>query len=90
MSQNINLLGPAFRKQRQALTLATVVQCFAVTLAALLAYQFVLQQQADGLAAELRTVEKVVGSQRSYVEKLKGRSGAPKPDARLDRRLQRL
>lgn len=90
MSQNVNLLGPAFRKQRQSLTLATVVQCFAVTLVALLAYQFVLQHQADGLAAELRTVEKVVGSQRSYVEKLKGRSGASKPDARLEAEVARL
>lgn len=90
MSQNINLLGPAFRKQRQSLTLATVVQCFAVTLAVLLAYQFVLQQQADGLAAELRAAEKVVGSQRGYVEKLKGRSGAPKPDARLEAEVARL
>jgi hypothetical protein len=90
MSQNINLLGPAFRKQRRPLALATVVQCLGVTLAALLGYQFVLQQQVGGLAAELSTAEKVVGSQRSYVDKLKGRTAAPKPDARLEAEVARL
>jgi hypothetical protein len=90
MSQNINLLGPAFRKQRRTLTLATVVQCFAVVLAALLAYQFVLQQQVNGVAAELRTAEGLLGSQRNYVEKLKGKSIAPKPDAQLEAEVARL
>jgi hypothetical protein len=90
MSQNINLLGPAFRKQRRALTLATVVQCFGVTLAALLAYQMILQHQVNGLAAELRTVEGLLGSQRNYVEKLKGKPAAPKPDALLEAEVSRL
>lgn len=90
MSQNINLLGPAFRKQRRTLTLATVVQCLGVTLAALLAYQFVLQQQVNGLAGEFKTAEGLLGSQRNYVEKLKGKSAAPKPDARLEAEVARL
>ena len=42
MSQNINLLGPAFRKRRQLLTLVTVAQCLGVTLVALFGYHFYL------------------------------------------------
>jgi hypothetical protein len=90
VSQNINLLGPAFRKQRRALTLATVVQCFGVTLAAMLVYHLILQQQVNGLAAELRAAEKVVGSQRNWVEKLKGKPTAAKPDAQLEAEVGRL
>lgn len=84
MSQNINLFNPAFRKQRQLLTLATVAQVLGVTLAALFGYHYFLQQQAGGLAAELQVAEGLLKSQRGYVEKLKGRAAAPKTDARLD------
>lgn len=90
MSQNINLLGPAFRKRRRVLTLVTVVQCLGVTLLALLGYQFYLEQQVGGLAAELRTAEGVLRSQQGYVDRLKGRSIAIKPDAELDAEIGRL
>lgn len=90
MSQNINLLGPAFRKQRRLLTLATTAQALGITLAALFAYQFLLQQQVNGLAAELRTAEGLLGSQRSYVEKLKGKPTALKPDAQLEADIGQL
>jgi len=90
MSQNINLLGPAFRKQRQWLTLVTVAQCLGVMLFALLGYQFYLEQQVSGLATELRTAEGVLRSQQGYVEKLKGRSAALRPDAQLDAEIGRL
>lgn len=90
MSQNINLLGPAFRKQRRLLTLATVVQCFGITLTAMLGYHLMQQYQVNGLAAELRTVEGLLGSQRNYVEKLKGKPTAVKPDAQLEAEVGRL
>lgn len=90
MSQNINLLGPAFRRQRRLLTLATVVQCLGVTLAALFGYQLILQYQVNGLAAELRSSESVLGSQRNYVEKLKGKPAATKPSAQLEAEVTRL
>ena len=54
MSQNINLFNPAFRRQRQMLTLATVAQILGITLVALFGYHYYLQQQAGGLAAELQ------------------------------------
>jgi hypothetical protein len=89
LSQNINLLGTAFRKQRRLLTLATVAQFLGLTLAALLGYQFYLQQQVNGLAAELRASEGLLSSQRGYVDKLRGKAAA-KPDAQLETEIGRL
>jgi hypothetical protein len=90
MSQNINLLTPAFRKQRQLLTLATVAQCLGVTLFALLGYHLYLGQQVSGLATELRTAEGMLRSHQGNVDKLKGRSTALKPDAQLDAEIGQL
>jgi hypothetical protein len=89
MSQNINLFGPAFRKQRQVLTLATVVQCLSITLAALGGYHYYLQQQVNGLTAELASSEALLSSQRNFVEKRKGQAGAATPDAQLDAAIAR-
>jgi hypothetical protein len=90
MSQNINLLGPAFRKRRQLLTLVTVAQCLGVVLVAVFGYLFYLEQQVSGLAAELRTSEELLRSQQAYLERLKGRSAALKPDVQLDAEIGRL
>jgi len=89
MSQNINLFNPAFRKQRQMLTLATVAQFLGITLVALFGYHYYLQQQVGGLAAELQSSEGLLKSQRGYVERLKGRSAAPKTDTQLDADIAR-
>ena len=89
MSQNINLISPAFRKQRQLLTLATVVQCLGITLVALFGYQFYLQQKVNGLATELASAEGLLKSQRSHLERLKGKPGAAKPDAQIDADIAR-
>lgn len=89
MSQNINLFGPAFRKQRQVLTLATVVQCLSITLAALGGYHYYLHQQVSGLTAELASSEALLNSQRNFVEKIKGRAGAATADAQLDADIAR-
>ena len=90
MSQNINLLGPAFRKQRRRLTLVTVAQCLGVVLIALLGYFFYLEQQVSGLADELRTAESLLRSQQVYVDNLKGRAAAPRTDTRLDAEIAQL
>ena len=89
MSQNINLLGPAFRKQRQSLTLAIVLQCLAVTLVALFGYHYYLQQQVKGLSSELASAESLLKSQRGYSDKLKGKPAAEKPDVQLDADIAR-
>lgn len=90
MSQNINLFNPAFRKKRQLLTLATVMQCLVITLVALFGYHYFLQQQVRGLTEELQIAEGLLKSQRVYVDRLKGRAAAPKTDAALDADIARL
>jgi hypothetical protein len=88
MSQNINLLGLAFRKQRQVVALATLVQCLAITLVALGGYHYYLQQQVNGLTTELASSEALLNSQRNFLQK-KGVAGAAKPDAQLDADIAR-
>jgi len=90
MSQNVNLFNPAFRKQRRLLRFATVLQCAAVTLLALTGYHYYAQQQANGLAIELQAAEGLLKSQRAYVERIKGKTATPKPDAQLDADIARL
>jgi len=89
MSQNINLFNPAFRKQRRLLTLAAVAQCAGVLLGALFGYHYYLQQQAGGLAAELRSAEGLLKSQRAYVDRIKGKAAAPKTGTQLDADIAR-
>lgn len=90
MSQNINLVNPAFRRQRQAVSLATVAQLLGITLAVLGGYHYYLQQQVNGLAAELQTADSLLRSQRGYVDRLKGRAAGSKLDAQLDADIGRL
>ena len=90
MTQNINLLTPAFRKQRQLLSPALVAQCFALMLFVLFANHFYLREQVAGLAEELGSAEKVLKVQRSYTDKLKGQSAGRKADTRLEAEIARL
>jgi hypothetical protein len=90
MSQNINLLGPAFRKPRQLLTLALVAQCLGITLAALFGYHYYLQQQVSGLAAELAAAEKLLRAQGDFVAKLKNKPVPPETEAQLDVEIGQL
>lgn len=90
MTQNINLLAPAFRKQRQLLSLARVAQCLALVLFVLFAYHFYLREQVGGLAEELSSAEKVLKSQRSYSDKLVGQSTQRKADTQLESEIARL
>jgi len=90
MSQNINLLGPAFRKPRQLLTLAVVAQCLGITLAALFGYHYYLQQQVSSLAAELAAAEKLLRTQGDFVTKLKDKPVPPVTEAQLDAEIGQL
>jgi hypothetical protein len=90
LSQNINLFSPAFRKPRQVLTLALAAQCFGITLAALLAYNFYLQGQVSNVATELAAAQKLLGAQQGLVEKLKPRSVPPVTEAQLDAEIRKL
>ena len=90
MSQNINLLGPAFRKPRRLLTLAVVAQCLGITLAALFGYHYYLQQQVSSLAAELAAAEKLLRTQGDFVTKLKDKPIPPVTEAQLDAEIGQL
>lgn len=90
MSQNINLFNPAFRKQRRVLTLGTVVQVLGITLAALSGYHYTLWQHVNGLTEELRSSDGLLKAQRGYVDTLKGKSAAAKPDTQLESDIARL
>ena len=90
MSQNINLFSPAFRKPRQVLTLALVAQCFGITLAALLAYNFYLQRQVSSVATELAAAQKLVSAQQGLADKLKPQPVPPVSEAQLDAEIRTL
>ncbi|MBI2509703.1 MAG: hypothetical protein HYV99_07015 [Betaproteobacteria bacterium] len=90
MTQNINLLAPAFRKQRQLLSLARVAQCLALVLFVLAAYHYYLREQVGGLAEELASAERLLKTQRSYSDRLKGQSAGRKADTRLEAEIARL
>ena len=90
MSQNINLFSPAFRKPRQQLTLAVVVQCLCVTLVALFAYHFYLQQQLKGVAVELAAAQKLFDAQINLTKTLKPKRVPPETEAQLDAEIRRL
>jgi hypothetical protein len=90
MSQNVNLFNPAFRKQRQLLTLAAVARFLGITLAVLFGYHYYLQQQVDGLTAALQYAEGQLRSQRDHLEQLKGKTAAvPTAGAQLDADIAR-
>jgi Fimbrial assembly protein (PilN) len=90
MSQNINLFSPAFRKPRQLLTLALVVQLMGITLAALSGYSYYLQQQVNGLTTELAATEKLLRTQGDFVDKLKAKPVPHVTEAQLDSEITQL
>ncbi|HXF66701.1 MAG TPA: hypothetical protein VNK67_08400 [Burkholderiales bacterium] len=90
MSQNINLLDPAFRKKRVVLSFAALAKCCGALVLALAAIYFYQRQEVSGLAEELRSAEKLQRAQRGYVERLKGQATARKPDALLEAEIVRL
>ncbi len=90
MSQNINLFSPAFRKPRQLLTLALVVQCLCITLAVLFAYNYYVQQQVKTTAAELAAAQKLLDNQLGLAKSLKPKRVPPVTEAELDAEIRRL
>lgn len=90
MSQNINLFSPTFRKPREILTLALVVQCMSVALIALISYHVYLQKQVNGAALELAAAQKLFKTQLGFVEKLKPKREPPETEAQLDGEIRVL
>ncbi len=90
MSQYINLLGPAFRKQREGLTLARALMALALTVLVMLALQAHDQQQLSGLREELTSAQRLVKAQSVHTDRLKGEGAAKKGSSGLDVEVQRL
>lgn len=90
MSQNINLFSPAFRKPRQLLTLAAVAQCLGITLAALLGYNYYVQQELRAVAAELAAAQKLFDTQVNFAQKLKVKPVPAVTEAQLDAEIRQL
>ena len=90
MSQYINLLGPAFRKQRQGLTLARTLMAVALAVLVMLALQAHDQQQLSGLREELVSAQRLVKAQSVHTDRLKGEGAAKKGSTGLDLEVQRL
>ncbi len=90
MSQNINLFSPAFRKPRQLLTLAVVAQCLGITLAALLGYNYYVQQELRAVAAELAAAQKLFDTQVNFAQKLKVKPVPAVTEAQLDAEIRQL
>ena len=89
MTQYINLLGPAFRKQRLVLTLGRTVALVgvaAVVMAGLLAYD---RHRVDGVREELASAQGLMKAQSVYTSRLKG-DGAQKGNSVLEGEIQRL
>lgn len=89
MSQYINLLGPAFRKQRLVLTLGRTVALVgvaAVVMAGMLVHD---QHRIEGVREELASAQGLMKAQNVYTSRLKG-DGAQKGNTVLDGEIQRL
>ena len=90
MSQYINLLGPAFRKQSQGLTLARALTALALTVLVMLALQAHDRQQLGGLREELASAQLLAKAQGVHTDRLKGEGAAKKGSSSLDVEVRRL
>jgi hypothetical protein len=89
VSQYINLLGPAFRRQRLLLTLNRAVLLVVIvmlTMTGMLAHD---SYRVDGLREELASAQGLLKAQNVYTSRLKG-DGAQKGNTALDAEIQRL
>jgi len=89
MSQYINLLGPAFRRQRLALSLNRAAQLAGFTLAALMVVMAYEDQRVSGLREELASAQGLMKAQNAYTSRLKG-DGPDKGITAIDNDIQRL
>lgn len=89
MSQYINLLGPAFRKKKQLLTLNRAAMLTGFTLALMLIVQAYDSHRVDGLKEELASAQGLLKAQNAYTSRLKG-DGARPGNTVLDGEIQRL
>lgn len=90
MRQYVNLLGPAFRKQRQFLTLGRALAMVAVVAVVMAALQVHDGYRLAGLREELASARTLLKAQTSYTARLKGEGSAKPGNTGLDAEVQRL
>lgn len=89
MSQYINLLGPAFRRQRLLLTLNRAVLLLAIVVLTMTGMLVHDRYRVDGLREELASAQGLLKAQNVYTGRLKG-DGVQKGNTALDAEIQRL
>jgi hypothetical protein len=90
MRQYVNLLGPAFRKQRQFLTLGRTLAMVAVVAVVMVALQVHDGYRLAGLREELASARTLLKAQTTYTSRLKGEGTAKPGNTGLDAEVQRL
>ncbi len=90
MSQYINLLGPAFRKQRLLLTLDKAVLFVGLAAVVMIGLQMFSERQVEGLREELVSAQALLKAQNTYIDRLKGKDAAQKANTGLATEVQRL
>jgi len=90
MRQYVNLLGPAFRKQRQLLTLGRALALVAAVTAVMATLQFYEGHRLAGLREELASAQTLLKAQTAYTTRLKGEDAAKTGNTGLDAEVQRL
>jgi hypothetical protein len=90
VSQNINLYAPAFRKQRQTVTLNALALCLAVVLVALFSALAYFRHEVTTLAEELHSAEALLKVQQGYADKLQVEAAARKKNVQLEAETARL
>lgn len=90
MRQYINLLGPAFRKQRQVLTLGRALALVAASAVVMAGMHFYSAQQLAGLQQELASARTLLKAQTAYTARLKEDGKTKSANAGLEAEVQRL
>ena len=90
MRQYINLLGPAFRKQRQLLTLGRALALVAVSTVVMVGMQFYGAHQLAGLREELASARTLLKAQTAYTTRLKEEGKGKTANVGLETEVQRL
>lgn len=90
MSQYINLLGPAFRKQQLLLTLGRTAMLLLAVAAVMLGVQAYERHRLAGLKEELASAQMLLKVQTAHTDRLKGDLANRKGSSGLDEDVRRL
>ena len=90
MSQYINLLGPAFRKQRIELTLNRTVLLAGVAAGIMAVLTVYNRQLVEGTREELSSAQMLLKTQSAYTSRLLGENAAKKGNTALDAEVGQL